>query len=497
MISASTVRLIVKDEGEEEEYFDAKAEPVDDDNEEEDVEEFDHASFHASFEEIQFQYHTHRQLMWDDSNHWKVLTQMYGSVWPRVLPYCLFNALWTCLLWYLKNQRNQDWTVHPSAHKYASTLMSFLLVSRLSITLNGYMENSKHLTFLLKSCRELVSSVCVLTCNETGRRAKQWRQDVVFGVLVVLRVTISALRFQTNPTGHPWRLPKVALEYEEESDTIFTNNQATPSPHVEDPLYRPSSPETRQPSFLTLFRDVNNNKTEKDMNEKFRISLRSRLAHLRGEERKVIEEECRPPFILALQARKEILKHRDGSWFRSTSVLSVGDELRFLDFVGDMLKAISGLFKVMTTPIPLPLVQMNKTFLFVWLFTVPMCIVNESYTDDKSSSGIAAAVIVFMITFGFLGLEHVSVELTDSFGNDPSDFDILGLAHLCIEDCYMCIYHQDGKAWAHALRKRLIDRATTTPTTTTTTTTTTLSSQLSPGRDSNGDLDHSGLSWLV
>ena len=60
-----------------------------------------------------------------------------------------------------------------------------------------------------------------------------------------------------------------------------------------------------------------------------------------------------------------------------------------------------------------------------------------------------------MITSGFVGLEMVSVELDDTFGNDPSDFDCLGLAQLAMEDCYIMIYRLDGKDAALRLRNRL------------------------------------------
>ena len=38
--------------------------------------------------------------------------------------------------------------------------------------------------------------------------------------------------------------------------------------------------------------------------------------------------------------------------------------------------------------------------------------------------------VIFLTTFGFIGLEYVCIELDDPFGNDPSDFDDLGMAQV-------------------------------------------------------------------
>jgi len=71
----------------------------------------------------------------------------------------------------------------------------------------------------------------------------------------------------------------------------------------------------------------------------------------------------------------------------------------------------------LTTPVPFPLVQMARTFLFLYVFTIPFV----ALTDD---SGIVAHCIgIFVMTYGFVGLETVAIELDDPFGDDAIDFD--------------------------------------------------------------------------
>ena len=100
----------------------------------------------------------------------------------------------------------------------------------------------------------------------------------------------------------------------------------------------------------------------------------------------------------------------------------------------------------LTTPIPFPLVQMSRTFLFAYVFTVPFALLS-----DKSSI-VAHCCEVFILTFGFVGLELVAIELDNPFGNDENDFDNLGLAKASIEDAYLTVLDVDGKDYAWTLR---------------------------------------------
>lgn len=70
---------------------------------------------------------------------------------------------------------------------------------------------------------------------------------------------------------------------------------------------------------------------------------------------------------------------------------------------------------------------------------------------------LMSLALVFLVTYGFLGLEFVAMELTDCFGDDPSDLDKFGGAEQCYEDCYLAIYKCDGRDWAMRLREGVED----------------------------------------
>jgi len=103
----------------------------------------------------------------------------------------------------------------------------------------------------------------------------------------------------------------------------------------------------------------------------------------------------------------------------------------------------------MTTPFPFPLVQMARTFLFFYVFTVPFALLS-----DKSNA-YAHCAIIFVLTFGFMGLETTAIELDNPFGDDENDFDNLGMAQTAFEDTYLSILDVDGPQWTDRLRLRM------------------------------------------
>jgi len=103
------------------------------------------------------------------------------------------------------------------------------------------------------------------------------------------------------------------------------------------------------------------------------------------------------------------------------------------------------------TPYPFPLVQMTRAFLFFWVYTLPLVLLKE-YRVWSS------LFIVLMVSFGFIGIEYVSIALDDPFADDTNDVDEHGMALLVYEDIYLALYRTDGPASAFRLRERVLDR---------------------------------------
>jgi len=126
--------------------------------------------------------------------------------------------------------------------------------------------------------------------------------------------------------------------------------------------------------------------------------------------------------------------------------LHVNKELRLYSFVSDFVTGYHGLTKLIDTQFPFPLAQMNRTFVFIWVYTLPWVL----YHDDIKIPSLI--LIVFFITYAFVGLECVSIELDDPYGNDPNDFDVLGLARVVFQDIFITIFDADGEEQAKLLR---------------------------------------------
>lgn len=150
----------------------------------------------------------------------------------------------------------------------------------------------------------------------------------------------------------------------------------------------------------------------------------------------------RAPTVLVIFLRTAIVTQIE----RLQNPLPVNKELKLLSYVADFVSAYHGLMKQKTTPLPFPLVQMTRTFLFLWIFTLPFGLANDF--DDI----FPLVVIIFFTTYGFVGLEMVDIELDDPFGDDPNDYDTLGLGQVVFGDIYISIYDIDGKDAAYALK---------------------------------------------
>jgi hypothetical protein len=79
------------------------------------------------------------------------------------------------------------------------------------------------------------------------------------------------------------------------------------------------------------------------------------------------------------------------------------EEFIIYDFVTDFLKGLSNLAKLVEMPFPFPLVQMTCTFLFVWIFALPFVL-----CQDTNTYPVDPLIMVFLTTFGFIGLEYVA-----------------------------------------------------------------------------------------
>lgn len=394
---------------------------------------------------------------YDGDNHCAVLLQMHGSVWGRVLPWCGATCSLTAAVIALRSWHVVDLTVRSSTgHTFMSLLVSFLLVTRATITYNRFMEARQHLSDLYRSSREIVTYACVLTLTNTGTRAVQWRRELAYRAIVCLHMA------------------QAAVEYRSKGKTAWDALTNTASQDWDDD-HRQEASQLDQSDSRLLLTDADEEYNVQDthagtkpavpVSSAFgtRVDSVAALRDMSHGPRTPADENFRAPIVWAFNVRKQILLTRTDSSILTARPLHVNEELKILASVAEFVQAYHGHRKLITTPFPFPLVQMARTVLFFWVFSLPLVLVAAS-DDDPETVGytlrdtIEVLLIMFFCTYGFLGLEYVSVELDDPYGNDPNDFPGQRWSALVFEDIYMTIYQTDGLESARALHTRVSER---------------------------------------
>ena len=106
--------------------------------------------------------------------------------------------------------------------------------------------------------------------------------------------------------------------------------------------------------------------------------------------------------------------------------LVIHKELNLHQYAAQFSNYYQDLAKFSATPYPFPTAQMTRIFLFVWMFSLPFALLHDV------SEPYSIILIIFFITYGFFGLEFVSIELDDPFGDDPNDLEMRALSSVVI-----------------------------------------------------------------
>jgi len=151
----------------------------------------------------------------------------------------------------------------------------------------------------------------------------------------------------------------------------------------------------------------------------------------------------RSPLVLVLFLRSVICSHIH----KLSQPLEVQHELQLMQNTTDIMSAYSEVMKYLTTPYPFPLVQMTRTILFVYIFTLPLAL------SSDIQEVVPFLLTIFFITYGFIGLELIAIEIDDPFGTDPNDFNVGNIAKTVYDDIILFITDVDGVEAATEIKK--------------------------------------------
>jgi predicted membrane chloride channel (bestrophin family) len=153
----------------------------------------------------------------------------------------------------------------------------------------------------------------------------------------------------------------------------------------------------------------------------------------------------RSPLVLALFLRSLIASHIH----TISPPLEDPQETCLHDITNNFISAYADLMTQISTPQPFPMVQMTRTFLFAYVFTLPFVLAKDI------TQASALLFITFFITYGFIGLELSNIEMDDPFGDDPNDFNVEAIATNAYRDILVLIHDIDGDEATEKVRKSL------------------------------------------
>jgi len=95
----------------------------------------------------------------------------------------------------------------------------------------------------------------------------------------------------------------------------------------------------------------------------------------------------------------------------------------------NMAQAVGGMERVKNTPTPFGYVAALRTFVLLWLSTMPFTLIGPF--------GWLACIAIGMLSFLFLNLEQMAMEIEQPFGDDADDLPLedycLGIERVCLD----------------------------------------------------------------
>ena len=253
----------------------------------------------------------------------------------------------------------------------------------------------------VKYSGELINNLAIYSTGSTetsnsDTKSREWRNEVAYRALLLLRTSMAVIDYPTDKVP-AWDVPELSgKELEDIKRNTYLNTDVRKLMHAKRSEY---------------------------------------------------EESMRVPIRMSYLLKKSIhSQSRKDSKLKEP--MSAAQEMKLIGSDDAYMQGYYGMRKFLTTPVPFPLVQMARTFLFLYVFTIPFALLS-----DKSLA-FAHLIQVFILTYGFAGyvkilcvcvtcnvlffshylcfsiktnhshsLELVAIELDNPFGDDENDFE--------------------------------------------------------------------------
>ena len=251
------------------------------------------------------------------------------------------------------------------AFQYISVLVSFFVVSNVSNAINRLWEARGHLGTTLHAAEMLAARAALYSSRETGPTVEIWRTNLKHRLIELVETAMHMVQHENS--AHFNLLLEPLTPEAGGSHGNFTSL-------LDKHGYRNSTLLTKVDSFL----------------------------------------ETKDPYMLASRLEMAILSN--DKYFEEP--LAVVRENDLLGRSSAFLDGYVQLLKFGTTPRPYVTTQMGRTMVLVWILGLPFAITNQ-----HAKHIFEALILVFLVTYGFIGLTMADIELHDPLGNDPNDLE--------------------------------------------------------------------------
>jgi len=298
----------------------------------------------------------------------------------------------------LKENGIVDLGISNQFHSLGGMIVSFLLVSRVNTALSRYGACRGHINVMYRETREFIQTAFILSQRNDNdeNEAREWRNEIAYRALVLLRTSVAVVEYFSKEIPG-WKCPELSG---------FELLYATPCD-----LWK---------------RNSLNNNPEDDYTNTLRV-----------------------PFRMAYLLRQSV-SEQEG---RLKNPFHVTQENLLYGTVNSFMGGYYGMRKFITTPVPFPLIQMTRTLVIIYIYTIPLI-----FVESNENTPLWECLFVFLLAYGFMGLELVAIELDDPFGNDDNDFDTLSFAQMVFEDTFLMVAEVDGEEWSVKLQNKMNSR---------------------------------------
>lgn len=218
--------------------------------------------------------------------------------------------------------------------------------------LGRYNQARSAIGAMYRETRQLSHQACVFSEHDKSLKAKEWRYELLYRLLLLLRTSMAVIDYPTF--GVPaWDLPELTgMEKDNVSKATFMK------PEMQRWAHNPHSE---------------------------------------------WEESMRVPSRVAFLLRKTI--HNQETCINPKMVPPIENKLHAS--VDGYMAGYYSIRTFLTTPVPFPLIQMARTFLFLYVFTIPFVLLGDP------SSVYVKYFYVFLITYGYM-VRKLSLQLQNS-----------------------------------------------------------------------------------